>query len=137
MALHRSSHAEVEDVSDIDTDCFPVSELYEALRGRDDVMLIPHIGGRYADIVNFFDAALEPVVEIYSAWGRFEWLIEDAFKKGLKVGFTANSDGHKGRPGASHPGAGKFGMYGGLTCVQADALTRHRDNPAPRPRCPR
>jgi hypothetical protein len=40
------------------------------------------------------------------------------------VGFVANSDGHKGRPGASHPGASTFGAYGGLTCVLADALTR-------------
>ena len=36
----------------------------------------------------------------------------------------ANSDGHKGRPGASYPGAGNFGSYGGLTCVLAEALTR-------------
>lgn len=124
VALHRSSHAEVADTSDADGDCFPLSELYERFRGRKDVLLIPHIGGRYADIVNYFDPTLESVVEIYSAWGRFEWLIEDAFKKGLKVGFTANSDDHKGRTGASHPGAGKFGMYGGLTCVLAENLTR-------------
>ena len=31
-------------------------------------MLIPRIGGRYADIVGFHDPALEPVVEIYSDW---------------------------------------------------------------------
>src|SRR6185436_6677726 len=40
------------------------------------------------------------------------------------VGFVANSDGHKGRPGASHPGASTFGAYGGLTCVLAESLTR-------------
>ncbi|MCA9688277.1 MAG: DUF3604 domain-containing protein, partial [Myxococcales bacterium] len=34
------------------------------------------------------------------------------------------SDGHKGRPGAEGPGAGQFGIYGGLTCVLAEALTR-------------
>jgi len=87
-------------------------------------MLIPHIGGRYADIVGFHDPALEPVVEIYSDWGRFEWLLEDAIKQGYKVGVVANSDGHKGRPGASHPGASTFGAYGGLTCVLAESLTR-------------
>jgi hypothetical protein len=123
-ALHRSSHAEVDDMADAATDCFPVTELFRQLDGRDDVMLIPHIGGRYADIVGFHDPRLEPVVEIYSDWGRFEWLLEDALRSGYRVGFVANSDGHKGRPGASHPGASTFGAYGGLTCVLADSLSR-------------
>jgi hypothetical protein len=87
-------------------------------------MLIPHIGGRYADIVGFHDPSLEPLVEIYSDWGRFEWLLHDAIRSGYKVGVVSNSDGHKGRPGASHPGASTFGAYGGLTCILADALTR-------------
>jgi hypothetical protein len=124
VSLHRSSHAEVEDMADAATDCFPVSQLFEQFRGREDVLLIPHIGGRYADIVGFHDPTLEPLVEIYSDWGRFEWLLEDALRHGYKVGFVANSDGHKGRPGASHPGASTFGAYGGLTCVLADSLTR-------------
>jgi Protein of unknown function (DUF3604) len=123
-ALHRSSHAEVDDMRDAATDCFPVTELFTQFAGRDDVLLIPHIGGRYADIVGFHDPALEPVVEIYSDWGRFEWLLEDAIRQGYKVGVVANSDGHKGRPGASHPGASTFGAYGGLTCVLAESLTR-------------
>ena len=123
-SLHRSSHAEVEDMSDAATDCFPVTELFAQLAGRDDVLLIPHIGGRYADIVGFHDPRLEPVIEIYSDWGRFEWLLEDALRQGYRVGFVANSDGHKGRPGASHPGASTFGAYGGLTCVLAESLTR-------------
>jgi hypothetical protein len=122
--LHRSSHAEVDDMSDVATDCFPVSALFERLRGRDDVMLIPHVGGRYADIATYHDPALEKLVEIYSDWGRFEWLLHDALHKGYRVGVVANSDGHKGRPGASHPGASTFGAYGGLTCIAAEALTR-------------
>ena len=123
-SLHRSSHAEVDDMTDAATDCFPVTELFAQFRGRDDVMLIPHIGGRYADIVGFHDPVLEPLVEIYSDWGRFEWLLEDALRGGYRVGVVANSDGHKGRPGASHPGASQFGAYGGLTCVLAESLTR-------------
>jgi hypothetical protein len=123
-SLHRSSHAEVDDMSDAAADRFPVTELFGQFHGRDDVVLIPHIGGRYADIVGFHDPSLEPVIEVYSDWGRFEWLIDDALRQGYKVGFVANSDGHKGRPGASHPGASTFGAYGGLTCVLADALTR-------------
>src|SRR5262249_30129592 len=54
----------------------------------------------------------------------FEWLLRDALERGYKVGVVANSDGHKGRPGASHPGASTFGAYGGLTCVLAESLTR-------------
>ena len=123
-SLHRSSHAEVDDMADAVTDCFPVTDLFTQFAGRDDVLLIPHIGGRYADIVGFHDPRLEPVVEIYSDWGRFEWLLEDALRAGYKVGVVSNSDGHKGRPGASHPGASTFGAYGGLTCVLAESLTR-------------
>jgi hypothetical protein len=37
---------------------------------------------------------------------------------------VGNSDGHKGRPGASHPGASEFTSYGGLTCLLADELNR-------------
>jgi hypothetical protein len=123
-SLHRSSHAEVNDMADAASDCFPVTDLFRQFAGRDDVLLIPHIGGRYADIVGFHDPRLEPVVEIYSDWGRFEWLLEDALRSGYRVGVVANSDGHKGRPGASHPGASTFGAYGGLTCVLAESLTR-------------
>src|SRR5207253_2579544 len=101
---------------------FQVTEAeWQRLRAQIDRF---HIGGRYADIVGFHDPALEPLVEIYSDWGRFEWLLEDALRGGYRVGVVANSDGHKGRPGASHPGASQFGAYGGLTCVLADALTR-------------
>lgn len=85
--------------------------------------VVPHVGGRYADI-RMHDPDLEWNVEVHSAWGTFEWLVEDAFRMGYRVGICANSDGHKGRPGASFPGAGKFGSYGGLTCVAAEALDR-------------
>ena len=63
-------------------------------------------------------------MEIHSAWGTFEWLMEDCFRRGYRVGVVANSDGHKGRPGASYPGASQFGAYGGLTCFLMDRLSR-------------
>jgi hypothetical protein len=37
---------------------------------------------------------------------------------------VCNSDGHKGRVGASFPGASFFGSYGGLTCYLSPALDR-------------
>lgn len=82
-----------------------------------------HVGGRYADI-QYHDGNLEHAVEVHSAWGTFEWMVEEAFDRGYRVGICANSDGHKGRPGASYPGAGKFGSLGGLTCVLSESLDR-------------
>jgi hypothetical protein len=38
--------------------------------------------------------------------------MQDCFALGHRVGVVANSDGHKGRPGASYPGASEFGAYG-------------------------
>ena len=63
-------------------------------------------------------------MEIYSAWGEFEWMLTESLALGHTVGVVANSDGHKGRPGASYPGGGHFGVYGGLTCIYASELTR-------------
>ncbi len=121
--IHRSSHALVHDLSDVETDANSASDLFEALKDEDCVVFA-HIGGRYADIKMAHDQRIERGVEVHSAWGTFEWLIEDALEQGYRVGILSNSDGHKGRPGASHPGATTFGAYGGLTCVLASEFTR-------------
>ena len=120
--LHRSSHVLIPDKSDIDTDCLHVTDLYATLKGQ-DVLLVPHVGGRYANL-GWHDPDLEAVVEVYSEWGEFEWFLKEAIEKGYRVGFTCGSDDHKGRPGAAYSGSGSFGVYGGLTCIQADELTR-------------
>jgi hypothetical protein len=120
--IRRSSHANVEG-GDTSTDCYPISELYRAFAGREDVMIIPHVGGRYANF-DFHDPSLERLVEIYSGWGLFEWFLSDALRRGMRVGFVGTSDDHKGRPGAANPGTHIFGVYGGLTCVLAKELTR-------------
>ena len=121
--IHRSSHALVDDLSDIDSDATSAADLFEALK-HEDCTVFAHIGGRYADIKVAHDQRLEKGVEVHSAWGTFEWLIHDAFEQGYRVGILSNSDGHKGRPGASHPGSTKFGAYGGLTSVLAPEFTR-------------
>ncbi len=121
--IYRSSHALVGDLSDLDSDANSAQDLFEALRDEDCVVFA-HIGGRYADIKMAHDIRLERAVEVHSAWGTFEWLLEDAFEQGYRVGIVSNSDGHKGRPGASFPGATTFGAYGGLTCLLASELTR-------------
>ena len=124
--MRRSSHALIEDQSDLDTDCHTVNELFEAFYQNEewDVICFAHCGGRYADISIAHDGRFEKSVEVHSAWGTFEWLVQDAFKNGYRVGIIGNSDGHKGRPGASYPGAGWFGAVGGLTCFLMPELTR-------------
>ena len=121
--IHRSSHALVDDLSDLASDANSAGELFRAL-GREDCVVFAHVGGRYADIKIAHDARLERSVEVHSDWGTFEWLLEDALEQGYRVGILANSDGHKGRHGASHPGASLFGAYGGLSCLLATGLTR-------------
>jgi hypothetical protein len=121
--IHRSSHALIDDLSDVASDANSAGDLFEAIE-REECIVFAHIGGRYADIKMTHDVRLERSVEVHSAWGTFEWLIEDALEQGYRVGIVSNSDGHKGRPGASYPGASLFGAYGGLTCILSQALTR-------------
>lgn len=123
--IHRSSHAQLTepvDFADDATDAHDAHALFEKLRGRDCVVMA-HVGGRYADIKYAHDP-IETAVEVHSAWGTFEWILHDALEKGYRVGVVANSDGHKGRPGACYPGASFFGSYGGLTCFLSERLDR-------------
>lgn len=122
--IRRSSRALVGPEEARDPCSTTVEDLFRNLRPLGErVMLVPHVGGRFADLERH-DESLEPVVEVHSAWGTFEWMLDDAFQRGYRIGIVANSDGHKGRPGASWPGASTFGSYGGLTCVLADRLDR-------------
>ena len=121
--IHRSSHALLTDRSDLDTDAPNANRLFEML-ADEDCVVYAHVGGRYADIAYAHDPRLESAMEIHSAWGTFEWLLTDGFELGHRSGVVCNSDGHKGRPGASYPGAATFGAYGGLTCFYAKELSR-------------
>lgn len=123
--LHRSSHWQLADRTDAGDDRYPISELHGTLRERDDVMIVPHIGGRHANL-DFFEAVHSPLIEIASVHGVFEWFAEDALRRGLRVGFIASSDDHTGRPGASYPSGSDvhFSMRGGLVGVYARELTR-------------
>ena len=122
LPIFRSSH----DLLPEEKSKYPVAptatELYERLKPEES-FAFAHVGGRYANM-SMHGKEVEVAMEIHSAWGTFEWLVEDAFKNGYRIGICANSDGHKCRPGASYPGASKFGSYGGLTCVLADKLER-------------
>lgn len=125
--IRRASHALLTDHSDAHTDATTARALFEALSAEEapgDVVVAAHVGGRHADLAFAHDGRWERVVEVHSAWGTFEWLLLDALALGHRVGVVANSDGHKGRPGASWPGAATFGAVGGLTAWTAPELTR-------------
>ena len=124
----RSSHWQIPHVPEDElTPAHPADMLFKRLHqtvGAEQVLVAAHVGGRYADIRQYFDQELGSLVEVLSCWGIFEWLLWDAFEQGYVVGVMCNSDGHKGRPGAEGPGAGEFGIRSGLTCVLAEELTR-------------
>ena len=124
--IRRSSHALIADQSDINTDCTTANDLFSSLENNKelDVLIYAHCGGRYADIKYSHDGRFEKSVEVHSSWGSFEWIVNDALEEGYRVGIVGNSDGHKGRPGASYPGSSMFGAIGGLTCFLAPELTR-------------
>ena len=123
--IYRAHRALVTDDDQSRTDCHDAHALFSALR-REDVVVAAHCGGRYADIGYAHDGRSEHAVEVHSAWGTFEWLLEDALKAGYRIGVVGNSDGHKGRPGASYPGRSFFTAMGGLTCFLMEKL--HRDD---------
>lgn len=122
--LHRSSHWHVDDKRDAAKDRYPLSELYRELRGRADVLLVPHVGGRRCDITRYHDPELEPVIEICSCHGRFEWLLREAITNGQVVGVVGGSDDHTGRPGAAFATHHAFGTRGGLTAIFVTELSR-------------
>jgi hypothetical protein len=119
----HSSHALITHEAGSTPAAYTSKELFRALSGR-ECFLYAHVGGRYANIKAMESRPENLAVEIHSSWGTFEWLLHDAFEAGLTPGIVANSDGHKGRPGASYPGAAIFGSYGGLTCFLAEELSR-------------
>ena len=120
--IRRSSHILVEGETSTEA-IYTADELFRAL-DAEDCRVIAHVGGRYADLKYAHDGRIERTVEVHSSWGTFEWLLHDAFEKGFRVGVVCHSDDHKGRPGATRPGASTFGAVGGLTCYFMPELTR-------------
>ncbi|AQT78712.1 hypothetical protein B1R94_04780 [Mycolicibacterium litorale] len=103
---------------------WPITRLYAAYdRDPESYLLIPHVGGRRA-VLDWHHPELERLIEVHSAWGTSPWFFEDALARGLRLGASAASDEHRGRPGGGAPGANIFGAQGGLTGVLATELTR-------------
>ena len=120
--IRRSSHILVQGQTSTDA-IYTADKLFEWLKDE-DCRVIAHVGGRYADLHYAHDGRVERSVEVHSSWGTFEWLLHDAFDKGFRVGVVCHSDDHKGRPGATRPGASTFGAIGGLSCYFMPELTR-------------
>ena len=120
--IRRSSHILVEGETS-SAAVYTADKLFAALQGE-DCRVIAHVGGRYADVKYAHDGRMERTVEVHSSWGTFEWLLHDAFAMGYRVGVVCHSDDHKGRPGATTPGASTFGAIGGLSCYFMPELTR-------------
>jgi hypothetical protein len=99
-------------------------ETIQEFRDR-SVMVVPHCGGRRCNL-DFFDPAVMPMLEIHSCHRTFEDAALEAIRRGIRCGFIANSDDHRGAPGDSHPTARErfFSSHGGLAAVYAKELTR-------------
>lgn len=102
---------------------WPITGLYAAYeKDPESYLLIPHVGGRRA-VLDWHHPELERLIEVHSTWGSSPWFFEDALARGMRLGASAASDEHRGRPGGGAPGANIFGGFGGLTGVLAPALT--------------
>ena len=123
-AIHRCSHWLQTDLSDVDTDRDHITKLHAQLRGA-QALSLPHVGGRPANL-EFHDPELEPVIEIHSKHGMFEWMLEESIERNMKVGFVGGSDDHYGQPGACYPSEdiSHFASRNGLTALYAGELTR-------------
>ena len=122
-SIRRSSHILVQGQTSTEA-IYTADKLFDWLKDE-DCRVIAHVGGRYADLHYAHDGRVERSVEVHSSWGTFEWLLHDAFDKGYRVGVVCHSDDHKGRPGATRPGASTFGAIGGLSCYFMPELTRN------------
>ena len=101
-----------------------LSKLYQGLRNQHDpadVVVIPH--AHQAGDYRLNDPLLEPLIEIMSQHGTFEWFGRMYLRQGHQVGFTAASDNHLSQPGYTAPKGGSLSQKGGLGALRATEKT--------------
>jgi hypothetical protein len=101
-----------------------LSSLYHGLRNNADprdVVVIPH--AHQAGDYRMNDPELEPLIEIMSQHGNFEWFGRMYLNHGHEVGFTAASDNHLSQPGYTAPLGGSLSQRGGLGAILANERT--------------
>ncbi len=130
--IYRSSHWQLSD-DEIDPksiaeeavhahDLHSKVRAYMAETGR-KVIMVPHIGGRRSDF-EAQDPELEPVFEICSNHGVFEWRLHEFLEAGVRVGVVAASDDHTCRPGLAYPSTPEMTVLGGLGAVSCRTHSR-------------
>jgi hypothetical protein len=121
--LKRSGRFFTETNPDPEPDVPTAPVFHEAMKGE-AVLLNLHVGGRPTNL-DYHAPEIEPLAEIHSTHGTSEWFVEDALRRGYKVGITAGTDGVMTRPGACRPGWRLTrNVSNGLTAVYADTLSR-------------
>jgi hypothetical protein len=102
-----------------------LSVLYQALRERypvEDVVIIPH--AHNPGDARHSDPDLEPLIEVMSMHGTFEWFMRNYLSNGHQIGFVAASDDHLSHPGYSAPSRNSLAQRGGLGAVFAPEHSR-------------
>lgn len=102
-----------------------LSDLYQGLReiyDPDEVLVIPH--AHNPGNARQSDPLLEPLIEVMSMHGSFEWFMRAYLSNGHQVGFVAASDDHLSHPGYSAPNRNSLAQRGGLGAVLAPEHSR-------------
>ncbi|MCK5843621.1 MAG: hypothetical protein KAG97_02865 [Victivallales bacterium] len=94
--IFRDRVAEVPKMSSMRADA---EELYKCYGDRDDTLLETHIGGA-PPYFETFRPRNEKLVEVSSAFGNAEWLLQKTLEEGYKPAITGASDLHLGFYGA-------------------------------------
>lgn len=130
--IYRSSHWQLwdEEIAENagETECLHARDLQDKMRQYvaetgHKVIMVPHIGGRRSDF-EVQDPELEPVFEICSNHGVFEWRLHEFLAAGVRVGIVGASDDHTCRPGLAYPSTPEMTILGGLGAVYTSELSR-------------
>ena len=123
---HNVLFRTIEDQIPVSAMEFPVlSSLYAELHERHDpnnIVVIPH--AHNPGDFRQSDPQLEPIIEIMSMHGSFQWFMEAYLSHGHEIGVVAASDDHLSRPGYSAPHRNSLAQRGGLGAVLAPERSR-------------